>query len=62
MKVAGKTSPCPGQGHIDDVTAAVMALNNYPLAIDPVQLQRVADVMQQFGLLSEHFNITTMLP
>jgi NitT/TauT family transport system substrate-binding protein len=52
----------PGQGHIDDVTAAVMAPNSYPLSIDPAQLQRVADLMQQFGLLSRPFNITTMLP
>ena len=42
--------------------AFLVALNNYPLAIDPVQLQRVTDVMRQFGLLSEHFSIATMLP
>jgi NitT/TauT family transport system substrate-binding protein len=51
-----------GQGHIDNMTAAVMALNSYPLGIDATRLQRVADVMYEFGLLSRHFNVQTMLP
>jgi hypothetical protein len=38
-----------------------MALNSYPLDIDSARLQRVADVMLQFGLLSSRFNIHTML-
>jgi NitT/TauT family transport system substrate-binding protein len=47
-------------------TAAVMALDNYPFttgpagAVDPVRLQRVVDVMQQF-LAFPKFNIDTML-
>ena len=51
-----------GQGHIDNMTAAVMALNSYPLGIDATRLQRVADVMYEFGLLTRHFNVQTMLP
>ncbi len=47
-------------------TAAVMALDNYPFttgpagSVDPVRLQRVVDVMQQF-LAFPKFNINTML-
>ena len=47
-------------------TAAVMSLDNYPFSagpvgsVDAVQLQRVADVMQQF-LMSPKFNMDSML-
>ncbi len=51
----------PGQGHIDQQTAALMAVNIYPLGIDAVRLQRVADVMQQFGFLKHHFPIQVLL-
>jgi NitT/TauT family transport system substrate-binding protein len=50
-----------GAGHIDPLIAALMALNYYPLGVDPVRLQRVADVMQQFGLLHRRFNIGQLL-
>jgi NitT/TauT family transport system substrate-binding protein len=49
------------QGHVDKVTASMMALNTYPLGIDATRLQRVADVMQQFGLLEQYFNIRVLL-
>ena len=48
-------------GQIPPLVAAVMALNNYPIGIDQIRLQRVADVMQQFGLLSARFDIGQML-
>lgn len=51
----------PGQGHIDQQTAALMALNIYPLGIDAVRLQRVADVMRQFGFLRRRFPIQVLL-
>lgn len=50
-----------GAGHIDRTTAAVMALNVYPLGIDEVRLQRVADVMQQFGFLKRRFDVRQLL-
>ena len=50
-----------GEGHVDRVTAAEMALSNYPLGITPVRLQRIADVMLQFGLLKKSFNIEQLL-
>jgi NitT/TauT family transport system substrate-binding protein len=51
----------PGPGHVDKRTAAVMALNNYPLSISAIRLQRVADVMLQFGFLNQHFDIRQLL-
>jgi NitT/TauT family transport system substrate-binding protein len=51
----------PMNGQIPPLVAAVMALNNYPIGIDEIRLQRVADVMQQFGLLSARFSIGQML-
>jgi NitT/TauT family transport system substrate-binding protein len=47
-------------------TAAIMALDNYPFStgavgsVDPLRLQRVVDVMQQF-LMIPKFNIDSML-
>jgi NitT/TauT family transport system substrate-binding protein len=38
-----------------------MALDTYPIGIDPVRLQRVADVMRQFGLLQNPFSVRDML-
>jgi NitT/TauT family transport system substrate-binding protein len=43
--------------------AAVIALPNYPLSVNPVQLQRVVDTMVQFSLLPQQdisFKITGM--
>ena len=50
-----------GQGHVDRRTAAIMSLSNYPLGVTPVRLQRVADVMQQFGFLKSRFDINQLL-
>ena len=51
----------PQDGQIPPIVAAVMALNIYPTAIDKVRIQRVADVMFQFGLLHSRFNVTPMI-
>ena len=51
----------PKNGQIPPIVAAVMALNNYPTAIDKVRIQRVADVMYQFGLLHTRFDIGQLL-
>jgi len=45
----------------DQVTAAAMALSNYPLGITPVRLQRVANVMKQFGFLNKPFDMQQLL-
>jgi NitT/TauT family transport system substrate-binding protein len=51
----------PMNGQIPPIVAAVMALNNYPISIDRTRLQRVPDVMLQFGLLRTRFDIGQML-
>jgi NitT/TauT family transport system substrate-binding protein len=40
--------------------AAIMSLGNFPATVDAVHLQRVPDLMQSFGLLKQHFNISVM--
>ena len=41
--------------------ASVMAINIYPTAINKTRIQRVADVMFQFGLLKSRFVVTPMI-
>ena len=51
------SSACP------PMTAAVMALPNFPLSVDPQQLQRVVDGMVQFGFVpasDSSFKISSM--
>jgi NitT/TauT family transport system substrate-binding protein len=38
-----------------------MALDSYPIGVDKIRLQRVPDVMYEFGLLRSPFNIGQML-
>jgi NitT/TauT family transport system substrate-binding protein len=42
-------------------TAAVIALPAFPLGVDSVRLQRVADDMHTFGLLEQPFNVSQMV-
>jgi NitT/TauT family transport system substrate-binding protein len=51
----------PQNGQIPPIIASVMAVNIYPTAIDKVRIQRVADVMYQFGLLKSKFNVSPMI-
>jgi NitT/TauT family transport system substrate-binding protein len=48
----------PQNGQVPPIVAAVMAVNIYPTSIDPVRIQRVANVMYQFGLLKTRFNVS----
>jgi NitT/TauT family transport system substrate-binding protein len=48
-------------GQVTPGIAAVMALDTYPIGIDASRIQRVADVMYQFGLLKTRFNVSSML-
>jgi NitT/TauT family transport system substrate-binding protein len=48
-------------GEVPPDIAAVMALDTYPIGIDQTRLQRVANVMFQFGLLSSQYNVSNML-
>ncbi|MCL2581133.1 MAG: ABC transporter substrate-binding protein [Streptosporangiales bacterium] len=54
----------PADGQVASSIASVMALNNYPIGIDPTRIQRVSNVMQQFGQeggRSKPFNVNSML-
>jgi NitT/TauT family transport system substrate-binding protein len=51
----------PANGQVPPSIAAVMALDTYPIGIDQTRIQRVADVMFQFGLLPQQFNVSSML-
>lgn len=54
----------PEYGQVPPEIAAVMALDNYPIGIDETRLQRVSDVMFQFGLepgRKNPYNIGSML-
>jgi NitT/TauT family transport system substrate-binding protein len=42
-------------------TSDVMALPQFPLGVDAVRLQRIADAMQQFGMLRHPFNVSQMI-
>jgi NitT/TauT family transport system substrate-binding protein len=48
-------------GQVPATIAAVMALDTYPIGVDQTRLQRVANVMFQFGLLSKPYNVSSML-
>jgi NitT/TauT family transport system substrate-binding protein len=54
----------PSYGQVTQETAGVMALSEYPVGIDESRLQRVSDVMFQFGLepgRKQAYNISSML-
>jgi NitT/TauT family transport system substrate-binding protein len=53
--------PSAAFGQVPPQIAAVMTLNTYPIGVDKTRIQRVADVMQQFGLLPSHFDVSAML-
>jgi NitT/TauT family transport system substrate-binding protein len=51
----------PKNGQVTPGIASVMALDNYPIGVDATRIQRVADVMYQFGVLKARFNVSSML-
>jgi NitT/TauT family transport system substrate-binding protein len=48
-------------GQVPSQIAAVMSLDTYPIGIDQTRLQRVADVMYQFGLLTSNYDVGKMM-
>jgi NitT/TauT family transport system substrate-binding protein len=46
---------------VTPTAAAVMAEPDFPLDTDTVLIQRIADLMQQFGLLQQYFNVSQMI-
>ena len=51
----------PQDGQVTAGIGAVMALDTYPIGVDQTRIQRVADVMFQFGLLPSRFDVSNML-
>jgi len=50
----------PAYTKVTAATAAKMGLDDYPVTLDATRVQRVADVMHQFGLLKTTFNMSAM--
>jgi NitT/TauT family transport system substrate-binding protein len=48
-------------GQVDPGIAAVMALDDYPIGVDATRIQRVSDVMYEFGVLARRFDVPSML-
>jgi NitT/TauT family transport system substrate-binding protein len=46
---------------VSKLIAANMTLDTYPLSMDVPVMQRVPDAMYQFGVLTQHYNITNMI-
>jgi NitT/TauT family transport system substrate-binding protein len=46
---------------VPPLIAAVMAIDNYPLTLDPIRIQRVVDAMFQFQIISNQFNVKSMI-
>jgi NitT/TauT family transport system substrate-binding protein len=61
VEKAMETLNGPPNGQVPPIVAAVMAVNIYPTAIDKTRIQRVADVMYQFGLLRDRFDVGPMI-
>jgi NitT/TauT family transport system substrate-binding protein len=45
---------------VPSMTGAVMTLPQFPLGVDKVRLQRIADDMREFGLLKKPFDVSSM--
>jgi len=61
VETAFETLKNPQYGQVSPAIAAVMALNTYPIGIDKSRIQRVADVMYEFGLLKTKYQVANML-
>lgn len=61
VESAFETLNGPQNGQVTNVIASIMALNTYPIGVDETRIQRVANVMQQFGVLSKSFDVAKMI-
>jgi NitT/TauT family transport system substrate-binding protein len=44
------------------MTAALVALGQYPTSLSGVRLQRVADLMRSTGMLADRLDVPSLLP
>lgn len=61
VEQAFETIPKNMVGGVPPIIGSMMAVNTYPLGVDPTRLQRVANVMYQFGVLRTPFSVSQML-
>ena len=61
VESAFKSLQAPQTGQVSAQIAAVMALDTYPIGPDQTRIQRVADVMYQFGVLPKRFSASSMV-
>jgi NitT/TauT family transport system substrate-binding protein len=61
VETAFETLPSAQDGQVSPSIAAAMALDTYPIGIDQTRIQRVSNVMYQFGLLPAKYNVSKML-
>jgi NitT/TauT family transport system substrate-binding protein len=61
VETAFETIDKPQDGQVTKGIGSVMALDTYPIGVDETRLQRVANVMYQFGLLPSRFPVSSML-
>ncbi|MCK2237931.1 MULTISPECIES: ABC transporter substrate-binding protein [unclassified Crossiella] len=47
---------------LDNLTAALVAVGTYPVSINPVRLQRVADMMESTRMLNTRLDVLQLLP
>ncbi|MGH3520935.1 MAG: ABC transporter substrate-binding protein [Haloechinothrix sp.] len=47
---------------LDETSSALVALGNYPTALNSVRLQRVADLMHNSGVLGERLDVRSIVP
>ncbi|MFD2417438.1 ABC transporter substrate-binding protein [Amycolatopsis pigmentata] len=52
----------PRLAGIDEATADLVALGQYPISLNGVRLQRVADLMRTSGMLSSRLDVVSLLP
>ncbi|SDM16626.1 ABC transporter substrate-binding protein [Allokutzneria albata] len=50
-----------GYAGIDAQTASIMNIGAYPASLEAARLQRVPDLMKDFGILSERIDVSTMV-
>lgn len=50
----------PTYTKINSQTAAIVGIGTYPTTVDSTRLQRVADLMKEFGVLDKTLNVATM--
>lgn len=52
----------PKLADVDETTAALVSLGDYPISMSAVRLQRVADLMHSSGLIQARLDVQSLLP